>query len=97
MPIYEYKCNKCNCLWEEIQKFSDPVLTLCKGCEEEGGVHKLIPGQMNFILRGEGWYKDGYSSKKDEPKTEAVTAKLNTSTGKREIIDRKEAPRAERK
>ena len=43
MPIYEYKCDKCNCLWEEIQKFSDPIITLCKGCEEEGGVHKLIP------------------------------------------------------
>ena len=51
MPIYEYKCDKCNCLWEEIQKFSDPTLTICKGCEQEGGVHKLIPGQMNFILK----------------------------------------------
>ncbi|SVB11798.1 uncharacterized protein METZ01_LOCUS164652, partial [marine metagenome] len=37
MPIYEYKCDKCNCLWEEIQKFSDPALTYCKGCETEGG------------------------------------------------------------
>ena len=62
MPIYEYKCDKCNCLWEEIQKFSDPALTYCKGCEQEGGVHKLIPGQMNFILKGDGWFKDGYST-----------------------------------
>ena len=62
MPIYEYKCDKCNCLWEEIQKFSDPILTLCKGCEIEGGVHRLIPGQLNFILKGDGWYRDGYSA-----------------------------------
>ena len=62
MPIYEYKCDLCNCLWEEIEKFSDPALTYCKGCETEGGVHRLIPGQMNFILKGDGWYKDGYSS-----------------------------------
>ena len=61
MPIYEYKCDLCNGLWEEIQKFSDDPLTVCKSCEKEGGVHKLIPGQMNFILRGDGWYKDGYS------------------------------------
>ena len=96
MPIYEYKCDLCNGLWEEIQKFSDDPLTVCKSCEKEGGVHKLLPGKMNFILHGEGWYKDGYSSKKDEGKAEIVTAKLNTATGKREEIDRKEAPRAER-
>ena len=64
MPIYEYKCDLCNCLWEVIEKFSDPALTYCKGCETEGGVHRLIPGQLNFILKGDGWYKDGYSSSK---------------------------------
>ena len=62
MPIYEYKCDLCNGMWEEIQKFSDDPLTLCKSCEKEGGVHKLIPGQMNFILKGPGWYRDGYSA-----------------------------------
>ena len=54
MPIYEYKCDLCNGLWEEIQKFSDDPLTVCKSCEKEGGVHKLIPGQMTFILKGDG-------------------------------------------
>ena len=96
MPIYEYKCDLCNGLWEEIQKFSDDPLTVCKSCEKEGGVHKLLPGKMNFILHGEGWYKDGYSSKKDEPKTEQVMAKMNTATKKTEVLDIKEAPRAER-
>ena len=96
MPIYEYKCDLCNGMWEEIQKFSDDPLTICKSCEKEGGVHKLLPGALNFILRGEGWYKDGYSSKKDEPKTEQVMAKMNTATKKHEVLDIKEAPRAER-
>ena len=45
MPIYEYKCDKCNCMWEEIQKFSDPTLTLCKGCEQEGGVISSFPAK----------------------------------------------------
>ena len=96
MPIYEYKCDLCNGMWEEIQKFSDDPLTVCKSCEKEGGVHKLLPGKMNFILHGEGWYKDGYSSKKDEPKTETVTSKMNTGTKKQEVLDIKETPRAER-
>ena len=96
MPIYEYKCDLCNGLWEEIQKFSDDPLTVCKSCEKEGGVHKLLPGKMNFILHGGGWYKDGYSSKKDEGKHETVIEKINVPTGKRETLDKKEAPRAER-
>ena len=96
MPIYEYKCDLCNGMWEEIQKFSDDPLIICKSCEKEGGVHKLLPGRMNFILHGEGWYKDGYSSKKDEPKTEQVTSKMNTATGKKEVLDIKEAPQAKR-
>ena len=47
-----------------LVKFSDDPFTVCKSCEKEGGVHKLLPGQMNFILKGGGWYKDGYSSSK---------------------------------
>ena len=63
MPIYEYKCDLCNGLWEEIQKFSDDPLTVCKSCEKEGGVHKLLPGQLSFHLKGSGWYQDGYTKK----------------------------------
>ena len=78
MPIYEYKCDLCNCLWEEIEKFSDPALTYCKGCETEGGVHRLIPGQLNFILKGDGWYKDGYSSRKENEGVDSGAAQLTT-------------------
>ena len=72
MPIYEYKCDLCNGLWEEIQKFSDDPITVCKSCEKEGGVHRLLPGQMNFILKGDGWYKDGYSSSKESKENESA-------------------------
>ena len=78
MPIYEYKCDLCNGLWEEIQKFSDVPLTVCKGCEKEGGVHKLLPGQMNFILKGDGWYKDGYSSLKENESADSGAAQVTT-------------------
>ena len=78
MPIYEYKCDLCNGLWEEIQKFSDDPLTVCKSCEKEGGVHKLLPGAMNFILKGAGWYKDGYSSSKQNESVDSGAAQLTT-------------------
>ena len=60
MPIYEYKCDLCNGMWEEIQKFSDDPLTICKSCEKEGGVHKLVSGGIAFHLKGGGWAGDGY-------------------------------------
>ena len=78
MHIYEYKCDFCNGLWEEIQKFSDDPFTICKSCEKEGGVNKLIPGQMNFILKGEGWYKDGYSSSNDNEGADSGAAQVTT-------------------
>lgn len=77
MPIYEYMCNDCGEVFEAIQKFSDKPLKKCKHC---GGkkVEKLI-SQSSFILKGGGWYKDGYSSggdkkiaKKEAPKTDAA-------------------------
>ena len=78
MPIYEYKCDLCNGLWEEIQKFSADPLTVCKSCEKEGGVHKLLPGAMNFILKGDGWYKDGYQSPQKNEGVDPGAAQLTT-------------------
>ena len=37
MPIYEYKCDLCNGLWEEIQKFSDDPLTVVKVAKRKAG------------------------------------------------------------
>lgn len=73
MPIYEYKCNGCGEVFEAIQKFSDKPLKKCKLC---GGkkVEKLI-SQSSFVLKGGGWYKDGYgagSEKKEAPKKDAA-------------------------
>ena len=74
MPIYEYKCDLCNGLWEEIQKFSDDPLTVCKSCEKEGGVHKLVAGRLAFHLKGPGWAKDGYVDK--TPPSKDLTKKF---------------------
>ena len=78
MPIYEYKCDLCNGMWEEIQKFSDDPLTVCKSCEKEDGTHKILPGQMIFILKGDGWYKDGYSSSQKNEGVDPGAAQVTT-------------------
>lgn len=66
MPIYEYRCQKCHHHFEEIQKVVDAPVASCPKCH--GKVSRLI-SQTRFSLKGEGWYKDGYS--KPAPKKEA--------------------------
>lgn len=56
--IYEYKCKKCEREFEEVQRLSDPVIQHCEKCG--GEVIRLISGAPTFILKGSGWYKDGY-------------------------------------
>jgi len=59
MPIYEYQCSKCNRVTEKLQGFSDPPLKTCPHCR--GRVRKLV-SNSSFVLKGGGWYRDGYSS-----------------------------------
>jgi len=61
VPIYEYGCSSCGHHFEEIQKVSDPALTVCPKCGE-GGLKKLISAP-SFHLKGGGWYKDHYGLK----------------------------------
>ena len=66
MPIYEYKCQKCEHRFETMQRITDEPLTTCpvEECPEkkhgEGELKKMI-SQTSFSLKGGGWYKDGYS------------------------------------
>ena len=68
MPIYEYHCRNCKKDYEIIQKFSDKPLQICPSC---GGKLKKKISLSGFQLKGEGWFKDGYSSKKPEKKEDS--------------------------
>ena len=59
MPIYEYGCSECGKHIEAFQKIIDEPLTLCPECG--GELSKLI-SSTSFVLKGGGWYADGYSS-----------------------------------
>ena len=61
MPLYEYKCNECNHVFEAVQKFSDEPLKECTECS--GPVEKLI-SSSSFHLKGGGWYQTDYADKK---------------------------------
>jgi putative FmdB family regulatory protein len=66
MPTYEYECTR-GCRFEIEQSIKDDALKRCPKavCPRGIGgvsVHRLISA-ANFILKGGGWYSDGYSSK----------------------------------
>lgn len=71
MPIYEYRCEECGHVFEEIQRFSDPDPEKCPSCGS-GEVGRII-SRTSFQLKGGGWYAQEYSSS-------PATAKSDTSS-----------------
>lgn len=89
MPIYEYQCTNCQHEFDEIQKMSDPVITLCPECSEQT-VIRLVSA-AGFQLKGTGWYvtdfkdkgkakttSESSSPKSSQTKTEAVASSTTT-------------------
>lgn len=68
MPLYEYRCGKCQAIMEVIQSFTDPAPKKCATCGAARPT-KLI-SRSGFVLKGSGWYQSDYkpapSSKSDE-------------------------------
>ena len=63
MPIYEYRCTGCSKEFELAQKITDEPASVCPNC---GGKVERLVSATSFSLKGSGWYKDGYASKKSE-------------------------------
>ncbi len=77
MPTYEYECNKGH-QFEVVQRISDPPLKRCRICRSK--VQRLISAST-FILKGGGWYADGYgSSRSASPAGDGASA--SSSDGK---------------
>ncbi len=68
MPIYEYRCSACEEEFELFQRTTDNAGAICPRCGSSQV--KRLMSSTSFTLRGSGWYKDGYTSKKPEPKKE---------------------------
>jgi putative FmdB family regulatory protein len=58
MPIYEYQCPDCSGEFELMQK----VGAEAPPCPKCGGTKTArMLSRTSFVLKGGGWYKDGYS------------------------------------
>jgi putative FmdB family regulatory protein len=74
MPIYEYKCDECDLIFENFQKITDKDPDICQSCKK-GGVKKLI-SSSGFRLKGSGWYETDFKGKKvkeDKPASKSNT------------------------
>ena len=59
MPIYEYKCFKCEFTIEKLQKLNANTTEICQKCNAE---MKKIISSSNFQLKGNGWYKTDFKN-----------------------------------
>jgi putative FmdB family regulatory protein len=60
MPIYEFRCKKCNNQIEVYQKLSDKAPTRCQKC---GGRLEKQFSRTSVQFKGEGWYVTDYGRK----------------------------------
>jgi len=71
MPLYEYKCDACQKVFEEMQKFSDAPLSHCPTCNSP--VQKQM-SVTSFALKGSGWYTTDYKKSSVAAKAPATPA-----------------------
>lgn len=78
MPLYEYRCAKCNRVFEVLQKFSDKPLSKHPDCG--GKVEKLISAS-GFSFKGSGFYITDYRSEKYKEAAKKDSASAASSGG----------------
>lgn len=60
MPTYEYKCNKCEEVFEVFQRITENPLRACSVCG--GELKRLISGGAGIIFKGSGFYVTDYKN-----------------------------------
>ncbi len=85
MPIYEYRCPKCQKVFEEWSHITEDHPE--EPCPDCGTASLRIMSSTSFVLEGGGWYVTDYGyrkgvkdEKKDSSKDSAPAAKASDST-----------------
>jgi len=67
MPVYEFMCEVCGTRFDKLQGYdAENPQCIEQGCT--GHTAKLISAP-SFVLKGNGWYRDGYSKNPSKTKT----------------------------
>jgi putative FmdB family regulatory protein len=98
LPLYEYRCLKCDRHTDKIEKMNGPHLKKCPHC---GGKVESVITAPSIQFKGSGWYVNDYgkkttggdSGKSDKGEKSEKTEKSDKSE-KSEKSDSKPAPPA---
>jgi putative FmdB family regulatory protein len=86
MPTYDYICTSCGNAWELEQRIVEDPIKKCPKCGADTAKRQISQG-AGFILKGGGWYADGYGSNKPSSSESKSTASDSKSPGKTESSD----------
>jgi len=80
MPIYEYECEACGHIFDELQKMADEPLIECPECKK-AALKKLVSAAA-FRLKGGGWYETDFKtgSKKNIAGKESAKSKTDSKS-----------------
>jgi putative FmdB family regulatory protein len=96
MPTYEYRCDACSHEFETEQRIKDNPLKDCPKCKKPK-LERLISATA-FHLKGGGWYRDAYQSKKgartDNDRTDSLQKAIDKDQKKTETKTEKKSEQA---
>lgn len=93
MPTYDYICTSCDHAWELEQRIVEDPVRKCPKCGKETAKRQISSG-AGFILKGGGWYADGYGSKKSsstESKSEGAASPGKSDKSEKSDTDTKKS------
>ena len=78
MPTYSYTCDACGKSFEKEQRIVEDPIKVCELCGKPKARRQITSG--NFILKGGGWYSDGYGSS-SKSSNSASSSSSSSSSG----------------
>lgn len=94
MPLYEYRCTKCNHVFEKIQKFSDPQVTECPKC---GAPVEQVISAPAVQFKGAGWYVNDYAKKSSGNGSKSVSSSSESKSSESKSSESKSETKSESK
>ncbi|NBW84472.1 MAG: zinc ribbon domain-containing protein [Proteobacteria bacterium] len=95
MPIYEYKCSKCEHQFEIIQRISDIPIEVCPECNQLS-VNKLVSAP-SFRLKGGGWYETDFKTGSKKNIVDTKDEKPNKPKEETKTTDQSKSKKPEKK
>ena len=78
MPTYQYACDACGHEFEREQRISEDAIKKCAKCGKNKARRMIV--SSNFILKGGGWYSDGYGASGGDSKKKTGDSGSASST-----------------